>query len=69
MRIDIELDGEIFTLLDIELFDSVLTKEAEYASAWILTRHLDDILLRHPTVTCTLRYTALCGHHCNNSSC
>jgi hypothetical protein len=48
MGIDVELDGQILTLLDIELLDAVLAKEAEHTLAGILTGDLDDILLRHP---------------------
>lgn len=45
MGIDIELHGEVLTLLDIELLDTVLAKQTEDAFAWILTWHLDDIFL------------------------
>jgi hypothetical protein len=52
--VDVELDGEVFTVLDVELFDAVLSEETEHTAAGILSGHLDDILLRHPRVTCTV---------------
>ena len=61
MGIDIELNREILTLLDVELLDAVLAEDTEKTLAGILTRNLDDIILRHPIVTCTCRNTALGG--------
>ena len=58
--IDIELDGHILTILDIELLDAVFAKETEDTLAGILTGNLDDILLRHPGVTRTVRHSAVC---------
>ncbi len=69
MGIDIELDGEILTLLDIELLDTVLSEKTEHTTTGILTRYLDDIFLRHPIVTCASRNAALCCHNGNDSSC
>lgn len=61
MSIDIELNREIFTLLDVELLDAVLAEDTEKTLAGILTRNLDDIILRHPVVPCTCRNTTLSG--------
>ena len=69
MGVDVELDGQVLTLLDVELLDAVLAEKTEHASARILTRHFDDILLRHPTVSCTSRDATLGGHDGDNSSC
>lgn len=48
MGIDIELNGQILSLLNIELLDAVFAKEAEHTLTGILTGDFDDILLRHP---------------------
>jgi len=52
MGINIKLNGQILAVLNVELLDPVFAKEAEDTSAGELTRHLYDILLRHPWVTC-----------------
>ena len=54
MGVDVELDGEILTILDVELLDTVLSEETEHTLAGILSGHLDDILLRHPRVASTV---------------
>ena len=69
MGVDVELDGQILTLLDVELFDAILAEKTEHALTGILTGHFDDILLRHPVVSCTSRDTTLGRHDCDNSSC
>ena len=48
MGINIKLYSDIFSLLDIELFDSVFTKDTEDTFAGILPRHFNYILLRLP---------------------
>ena len=50
MGIDVELNGEILTILNIKLFDAVFTKETEDTLAGILTGYFDNIFLRHPRV-------------------
>ena len=69
MGINIELYGNILSLLDIELFDTILTEKTEYAFARILSRNLNDIFLRHPGITRTIRHTTVCRKYCNNSTC
>ena len=51
--IDIELDRDILTILNIELFDAVFTKDIEDTTSGILARNFNHILLRHPWVATT----------------
>jgi hypothetical protein len=45
MSINIKLYGEVFSLLDIELLDTVFSEKAEYTFPRILARDLDYIFL------------------------
>ena len=69
MGIDVELNGQILTLLDVELLDTILSEDAEKTFTWILSGHFDNVVLRHPIVSCTSRNTTLSGQHGDNSSC
>ena len=51
MSIDVKTYRHVLTILDIELFDTILSEDTEHTLAWILPWHLNDILLRHPRVT------------------
>ena len=67
--INIKLDCQILTILDIELLDTILTKDVEHAPLGILTRHFKYILLSHPRITRTGRNATSWLHYSNNSSC
>ncbi len=67
--INVELNGQVLTHLNIELPDTVFAKYAEHTLPGELARHLDDIVLRHPWVTCALRYATACRQYGNDSSC
>lgn len=54
VSVNIELNGQLFAGLNVELLDAVFTKEAEHTLAWILAWHFDDILLAHPRIASTL---------------
>ena len=69
MGIDVELNGQILTLLDVELLDAVFSEDTEKTFTGILSRHFDDIVLRHPVVSCTGRNTTLGRHDGDNFSC
>ena len=69
MGVDIKLHGDIFTLLDIELLDAILSEDTEKTLAGILTRNFDHIVLRHPVVSSTCRDTTLGGQYCDDSTC
>ena len=45
MGINVELNGQILTLLDIELLDAILSEETEHAATGILSGYFDYILL------------------------
>ena len=59
MGVDIKLYRQIFTLLDVELLNAVFAEDTEKTLTGKLTGHLDDIILRHPIVSCTSRHTTL----------
>jgi len=46
--VDIKLDSKVFTILDIELFDTILTEKVEDTTLRILAWHFEHIFLRHP---------------------
>ena len=52
MGIDVELNGDILIHLNIVLLDAVLAEDAEDATFGIGSGNFDDIVLRHPCVTC-----------------
>ena len=54
MCVNIERNSQFVYAVNIELLDSVLTKEREYTFAWVLSRYFDYILLTHPRVASTL---------------
>lgn len=54
MCVNIERNSQFLSALNIELLDSVFTKQTEYTFAWVLSRHFDYILLTHPRVASTL---------------
>ena len=37
MSVNVELDGQVLTLLDVELFDAILAEETEHTLTGILT--------------------------------
>ena len=59
MGIYIKLNRHILIHLDIELLDAVFTKNTEHATLGILTRDLNNIVLRHPGIARTIRNTTL----------
>ena len=67
--IDIELDGDILAILNIELLDAVFTKDIKQTTSGILARDLNHIFLRHPRVATTGGDTAAGLHYGNNSTC
>ena len=69
MRIDIKLNSQILAILDVKLFDTVLTKKAKETFSGILTWYFNNILLRHPGVTSASRYATISWKYCNNFSC
>ena len=54
MSVNIKLDGDVLTHLDVKLFNTILTKNTEKTFFRILAWYFNDIILRHPCVTCTL---------------
>ena len=60
MSIYVELNGQLLPGLNIELFDTVFTKEAEYHFSWVGSRNFKNILLTHPGIARASRYTAVC---------
>ena len=69
VSINIKLHGKILALLNIELFDTILSKDTEKTFTWILSGHFNHVVLRHPVVSCTCRHTTLSRQYCNNSTC
>lgn len=69
MGINVKLHGKVFTVLDVELANAVFAKKTEHATAGELSRHLNDIVLRHPVVTRALRNATLCWYYSNDFSC
>ena len=59
MGVNIELHRKIFSLLNIELFDSVFAEDTEKTFTWILSGNFNNVVLRHPVVSCTCRHTTL----------
>ena len=45
MGINIELDGDVLVHLKVKLLDTVLAKNAKYATLGVLSRNLDYIIL------------------------
>ena len=52
MSVNIELNGHVFVHLDIELLDTVFAEDTEDTTTRILSGNLNDIILRHPRITC-----------------
>ena len=48
MRVNVKLNGDILTGLNIKLLDAVFTKDTEHHAARILARNLNDVVLAHP---------------------
>ena len=69
MSVDVELNSKVFSLLDVELLDAVFAEDAEKTLAGILTRNFDNVILRHPVVSCTSRNATLSGQNGDNSTC
>ena len=67
--INIEADGNILALLNIELLDAIFTKEAEHTLPGVLSWHFYHIFLRHPRISRTRRYATVCRHNGNDFSC
>ena len=67
--INIELNCEIFSLLDIELLNTVLTKNIKETTFRILTRNFKNIFLSHPLITCTSRNAATWFHNGDDFTC
>ena len=53
MGVDIELNSHILVHLKIKLLDTVFTENTEDATLRILSGDFNDIILRHPRVSCT----------------
>ena len=51
MSVNVELNRQVLTHLNIKQLDTVFAKYAEHTLPGELTRHLNDIILRHPRVT------------------
>ena len=60
MGINIKLYGQILTILNVELTDAILSKDAEYATLRILSWNFDYIILRHPRIARAGRGATLC---------
>ena len=67
--IDVELDGQIISLLDVELLDAVFAEHIKQTTLRILAWHLEHILLSHPLIARAGRYTATRFHDGNNFTC
>ena len=68
MGINIKRYGDVLTHLNIKLLDAVFTKDTEQTLAGILSRDFNDIVLRHPRVTRSLRDTTTCRQNGNDFS-
>ena len=53
MGVNIKLHSKILALLNIELFNTILTKDTEKTLSRILPRNLNYIILRHPVISRT----------------
>ena len=51
MSVNIEADCQFFTHLNIKLVDSIFAKNCKHTLLGILTRYLNDEILRFPVVT------------------
>ena len=69
MGVDIELNGHVLVHLKIKLLDAVFAENAEDTTSGILSGNFDNIILRHPRVSCTCRHATLCWQYSNDSTC
>ena len=52
-RINVELNCQFVSILNIELFDTILTKNVKHTTLWVLTWYFKNILLGHPSISRT----------------
>ena len=69
MCVDVELDGHVLVHLNVKLLDTVFAENPEDATARILSWNFNDIILRHPRITCSGRHATLGLQYCDDSSC
>ena len=50
MCINIELNGNLFTGLNIELLDAILAEDTEEHLTWVLAWNFNNVFLAHPRV-------------------
>ena len=50
--VNVKLHGNLFARLNVELFDTILTKDVEQHLARILSGYFNYILLCHPGIAC-----------------
>ncbi len=68
MGINVELNGHIFSSLNVELFNPVFAKDAENHTARILSWYLNNIVLTHPRVARTIGSSTGCRKNGNDFS-
>ena len=69
VSVDVELNGDLLTGLNIELLDAVFAEDAEEHLTGVLTWHLNDVFLTHPRVACARRHSTVCLKNGNDFSC
>lgn len=69
MCINVERNRKFLTHLDVELLYAVLAKETEAHLFRILIMSLENVLLTHPRVARTSRYTTILRAYRNYFSC
>jgi len=68
VRVNVELHGDIFTSLDVELLDAIFSKDAEDHAARVLSGNLNHVVLTHPRVAGTAGSAAAGGKNSNDFS-